>query len=182
MKSVITALFLTAAFAANASEKFQLSSPDIVPGKALSSEQEYAGFGCKGPNVSPALNWKSAPRGTKSYAVTMYDHDAPTGSGWWHWIVINIPAKVSGLASNAGNPAHGLLPAGATHRRNDFGAEAYGGACPPPGSPAHHYTVKVFALDIEHLDVPQEGSAALVGYMLNQHALATAELPATYKR
>lgn len=182
MKNLLATLMLISACTVNASEKFQLTSTDIVPGKAMGHAQEYDGFGCSGANASPALTWRGAPKGTRSYAVTMHDQDAPTGSGWWHWILIDIPATTTALARDAGNPARSLAPAGATHRRNDFGAAAYGGACPPPGAPAHRYTIKVFALDVERLEVPQDGSAALVGYMLNQHALATAEIATSYKR
>jgi Raf kinase inhibitor-like YbhB/YbcL family protein len=182
MRSFIAVLMLASASVSQGAESFQVSSPDIPRGTPLGHAQEYNGFGCKGANVSPALNWKGAPKGTKSYAVTMHDPDAPTGSGWWHWIMIDIPGKETGLARDAGNPASGVAPAGSGHRRNDFGASAYGGACPPPGDAPHHYHIKVFALDVERLDVPADGSAALVGYMLQQHALGKAEILTTYRR
>src|SRR5471032_2054390 len=111
---------------------FTLSSSDIAEGKTLSSHHVFQGFGCVGDNRSPQLSWHGAPAGTKSYAVTVYDPDAPTGSGWWHWVVYNIPADVTELPAGAGN-AGGQLPAGAAQGHTDFGTSGFGGACPPAG-------------------------------------------------
>lgn len=161
---------------------FTLSSPTIKPGSTLTQAQVFNGFGCSGQNISPALKWSGAPAGTKSFAVTVYDPDAPTGSGWWHWVVINLPADSAGLAEGAG-PADGkALPAGALQGRTDFGAPGFGGACPPQGAKPHRYIFTVYALKTDKLDVPPDATAALIGFMLNANKLATATFTAKYGR
>jgi len=139
------------------------------------------GFGCAGRNRSPHLKWSDAPAGTKSFAVTCYDPDAPTGSGFWHWLVVNIPASVSELAEGAGS-AGGQLPAVALQTRTDFGAPGYGGPCPPPGDHPHRYLFTIFAVKIDRLDVTAETSAAVVGFNLNFNTLARADLMGLFKR
>lgn len=180
----IPALFvaLSAGFAAAMAHGFELSSSDIADGKMMPKAQEYQGFGCSGGNHSPQLSWHDAPAGTRSFAVTVYDPDAPTGSGWWHWMVYDVPATDHSLPGNAGDSATGLLPKGAQQHRNDYSSIGFGGACPPVGDPAHHYQFKVYALDVEHLDVAPDSSAALVGFMLHAHSLGVAELDALYQR
>jgi len=138
------------------------------------------GFGCAGGNKSPHLKWSGAPEGTKSLAVTCYDPDAPTGSGFWHWLVVNIPAGVSELAEAAGS-AGGKLPAGALQTRTDFGAPGYGGPCPPPGKP-HRYYLRLYALKVEKLELPMNPTAALVGFNVNANSLGKAELMGRYGR
>ncbi|MEJ2612814.1 MAG: YbhB/YbcL family Raf kinase inhibitor-like protein [Candidatus Thiodiazotropha sp.] len=161
---------------------FELMSSDLQAGKQMPKAQEYQGFGCNGDNRSPQLSWRDSPKGTKSYAITMYDPDAPTGSGWWHWITYNIPADVRELPRDAGRPKSGLAPKGMVQHRNDYSTFDFGGACPPEGDKSHRYQFKIFALDVEHLDVPPESSAALAGYMINAHKIGVAELEALYKR
>lgn len=179
----IRLLFAVAALAtAPIVHGFELTSSDIQPGKLMSQAQVYKGFGCDGGNTSPQLAWRDAPAGTKSFAVTAYDPDAPTGSGWWHWVVLNIPADVRELPGGAGDPAAGLAPAGSVQHRTDFGTPGFGGACPPVGDKAHRYQLKVFGLDVERLDIDPDSSAALVGFMLNAHNLGVAELEALYRR
>jgi Raf kinase inhibitor-like YbhB/YbcL family protein len=124
------------------------------------------GFGCAGGNKSPHLKWSEAPAGTKSFAITCYDPDAPTGSGFWHWLIVNIPANVSELAEGAGS-AGGNLPAGALQTRTDFGGPGYGGPCPPQGDHPHRYLFTVFAVKSDKLDVKPDTSAAVVGFNLN---------------
>ncbi|WP_051710379.1 kinase inhibitor [Andreprevotia chitinilytica] len=158
---------------------FTLTSPDVANGKKLSDEQVFAGFGCTGKNVSPALEWKNAPAGTKSFAVTVYDPDAPTGSGWWHWLVVNIPASATGLAHGAGSTG-GSLPANSLQTRTDFGAPGFGGACPPQGDKPHRYIFTVYALKTDKLDVTADSSAALVGFNLHFNTLGKASLTAKY--
>jgi Raf kinase inhibitor-like YbhB/YbcL family protein len=133
------------------------------------------GFGCAGRNRSPHLKWSDAPVGTKSFAVTCYDPDAPTGSGFWHWLVVNIPAGVSELPEGAGS-AGGQLPTGALQTRTDFGAPGYGGPCPPPGDHPHRYLFTIFAVKTDRLDVKADTSAAVVGFNLNFNTLARAEI------
>lgn len=159
-----------------------IASNDIQAGKLMPVTQEFKGFGCNGLNQSPHLSWRGAPEGTKSYAITAYDPDAPTGSGWWHWLVVNIPVATTYLQSDAGNVQNGLLPKGSQTFRSDYGTKDFGGACPPEGDKAHRYQFKVFALNIESLELPTDASAALVGFYLNAHALETATLEALYKR
>jgi len=159
---------------------FDLTSPDIKNGHPLTTVQEYKGFGCKGDNLSPELNWKDAPAGTQSFAVTVYDPDAPTGSGWWHWVVYDIPATVTGLPAGAVTKAP--LPAGVKQGRNDYGERNFGGACPPAGDKSHHYIFTVHALKVDKLGVPEDASPALIGFMLHANRLGLAKLMATYSR
>src|SRR5476651_2274934 len=137
--------------AANA-QSLTLTSSDIKEGGTIVNEQVFKGFGCTGGNVSPALSWSGAPSGTKSYAVTVYDPDAPTGSGWWHWVLYNIPASVTALPEHAGDASGKLLPPGAVQGRTDFGTPDFGGACTPAGDKPHRYFFTVYALKTEKLD------------------------------
>lgn len=139
------------------------------------------GFGCDGGNKSPHLKWSGAPAGTKSFALTCYDPDAPTGSGFWHWLIVNIPASVSELPLDAGNPASKLLPEGALQTRTDFGAPGYGGPCPPPGSP-HRYIFTLFAVKEAKLPLNADTMPAVVGFTLNFNTLERATLMGLYKR
>jgi hypothetical protein len=135
---------------------------------------EGYGFGCSGGNRSPHLQWSDAPPGTKSFAITCFDPDAPTGSGFWHWVVVNIPAGTTEVPENAGDPASGLLPDGALQTRTDFGKPGYGGPCPPDGP--HRYVFTVHALSSERLPVAAETSAAVVGFNMHFKTLAKASL------
>ena len=141
---------------------------------------EQYGFGCAGGNVSPHLAWSGAPAETKSYAVTCYDPDAPTGSGFWHWLVVNIPPEVTGLALGAGGPG-GPLPPGALQTRTDFGAPGWGGPCPPQGDHPHRYVFTVFAVGTDSLPVEADTSAAVVGFNLHFATLDKATLMGLYK-
>ncbi len=160
-------------------ERFQLSSPDMSPNQPLAAEFVFNGFGCQGGNQSPALRWNTPPAGTRSLAITVYDPDAPTGSGWWHWQVVNLPASTRELPRNASVSG---LPAGAVQTRTDFGQPGYGGACPPPGHGRHRYQFTVWALSSEQLPLNAEASGAMTGYMLRQHALGQASLTVKYAR
>lgn len=161
---------------------FEVTSTDVREGEFLSPAQVLKGFGCEGQNISPQLAWTNPPKGTKSFAVTVYDPDAPTGSGWWHWTVFNIPASTLALQRNAGAPGSGLLPAGAMQGRTDFGSPGFGGACPPAGAKPHRYQFTVWALNTEKLALDEQASGALVGFMLNAHALGQARLTARFGR
>ena len=179
VKSIAFAACLFSAGAAMAEERFVLRSPDIADGRQLASAQVLKGFGCDGGNQSPALSWDNPPAGTKSFVVTAYDPDAPTGSGWWHWVVFNLPAETRGLAAGVGPSA--AVPGGTVQSRTDFGAPGFGGACPPPG-PAHRYIFKVTALKVDKLELDANASAALVGFMAGANALGSASITATYGR
>ncbi len=177
---VVVALFSTATVAL--AGNFKLTSPTITSGATLTEEQVFDGFGCTGKNQSPVLQWTPGPKGTKSYAITVYDPDAPTGSGWWHWVVYNIPATATELAYGAGDATGKLLPSGALQGRTDYGTHAFGGACPPKGDKPHRYIFTVYALNIETIDVPAEASAALIGFMIHANTLDKASFTATYGR
>lgn len=164
---------------------FTLTSKSFRDGDYLSSAHVLSkdfGFGCEGGNQSPHLAWSGAPGETKSFAVTCYDPDAPTGSGFWHWLVVNIPANVTELPLDAGNPLAGTLPAGALQTRTDYGKPCYGGPCPPPNDHPHRYIFTVFAVSQAALPVTAETSAAIVGFNLNFSTLAKATLMGLYKR
>ncbi|NQX88993.1 MAG: YbhB/YbcL family Raf kinase inhibitor-like protein [Halioglobus sp.] len=163
-------------------DEFTLSSEAVPADSRLTDEYLFNGFGCSGDNVSPDLQWTPGPAGTQSYAVTVYDPDAPTGSGWWHWIVYDIPVDVTALSMGAGAVGGTSLPQGASHGPSDFGIHGFGGACPPEGHGDHRYVFTVFALKTDKLDVPDDATAALIGFMLNANALATAQFTATYGR
>lgn len=161
------------------SSVFQLTSPDIRECHFMAKTFEFNGFGCDGPNLSPELSWKNPPAGTQSFAITVFDPDAPTGSGFWHWLVLDIPATVTSLPQGASN---GQLPAGSRSFSNDYGIKEFGGACPPEGHGMHRYQFTVWALPEATLGVPDDASAAVVGFMLNSTALGKATLTATYAR
>ncbi|MCH4092413.1 kinase inhibitor [Acetobacter sp.] len=157
---------------------FTLTSPAFSNGAVMPQTQVYSGMGQTGSNLSPPLQWEGAPAGTRSFVVTLYDPDAPTGSGWWHWVVANIPADVASLAEGAGS-GKGDLPEGALEVRTDFGVPGYGGAAPPPGH-IHRYVFTVTALDVPQLEVTADSSPALVGFMVHHHRLASARLTVIY--
>lgn len=162
-----------------------LTSESFKEGELLGMQHvlsEAYGFGCAGNNLSPQLAWSGAPAGTESFAVTCFDPDAPTGSGFWHWVVANIPADVTGLSLGAGDPTAGLLPAGALEVRTDFGKPGYGGPCPPQGANIHRYIFTLHAVDLKALPVTADTSAAIVGFYLNFHTLAKASLIGLFRR
>lgn len=163
------------------SQSFQVTSPDIKQGK-LTESQVFNGFGCTGQNISPALTWNNAPKNTKSFAVTVYDPDAPTGSGWWHWVVYNIPANSLQLATGAGSENSTSLPTGAIQGRTDFGSHGFGGACPPKGHGLHRYIFTVHALKVDKLELPADASSAMIGYMINANQIAKTSFTAKYGR
>lgn len=161
---------------------FTLTSPDLKPNQPIPQVHVFNGMGCTGKNASPALSWSNPPAGTMSYAVTVYDPDAPTGSGWWHWVIYNIPASVRSLAAGAGDPKGTTAPAGSVQGNTDFGAPGYGGPCPPPGDKPHRYIFTVHALKVAKLDLPSNATAAMVGFNLHANDLGQASLTALYGR
>jgi Raf kinase inhibitor-like YbhB/YbcL family protein len=180
MLKVQIAGILAAALASTAAPALELKSPDIAQGAKIAETFVFNGWDCQGKNVSPALTWSGAPAGTKSFAVTAFDPDAPTGSGFWHWVIFNIPADASGLPEGAGDPKSGKAPAGTIQARNDFSLVGYGGPCPPKGT-SHHYHFTVYAVDVPKLDADAEASAAVVGFYLHFHTLAKAEIVSVYE-
>ena len=154
----------------------------MKPGNKIGDKFVFNGFGCKGENVSPALEWKNAPKDTRSYALTVYDPDAPTGSGWWHWVVVNIPASAAQLPLGAGSVDGQTLPVGAVQVRTDFGTAAWGGPCPPAGDKPHHYIFTIYALKTDKLDLPADATAALAGFMIHANEIGKAQFTARYGR
>jgi len=159
---------------------FTLESPDIQG--QLSDTQVFNEFGCNGKNISPELTWKNIPAGTKSIAITMYDPDAPTGSGWWHWLVFDIPVNTGSLKANAGNLNAAIAPKGSVQSVTSFGKSGFGGACPPQGDKPHQYIFTVYALEVEKLGLDKDATPALVGFYLNMNMLEKSSIIAYYKR
>lgn len=181
-KALSIAVFLlgmmpTLIFSQNA---FTLKSKDLA-GNATQL-QEFNGFGCSGENNSPQLSWENAPEGTKSFAVTMYDPDAPTGSGWWHWLIFDIDAKVNELKANAGNIKLKLHPKKSIQSINDYSFNGYGGPCPPKGHGFHQYVITVYALKVDTLGLKENTNPAVVGYYLNSNTIGKASLVSYYSK
>ena len=172
---IFTMALSSAAFAGD----FKLHSSDIAEGQKLSSTHVFQGFGCEGDDMSPQLSWSGAPEGTKSFAITAYDPDAPTGSGWWHWNTFNIPVTVKSIAKNASGTS--LMPKQSIELKNDYGTIGFGGACPPPGE-VHRYEFKIHALGTDKLDIPASASNALAGYMINANTIESSKITAVYTR
>ena len=169
--------------AAACAQSFELISPDFSTTQPMAMKHVFNGFGCTGENVSPGLGWKNAPVGTKSFAVMVHDADAPTGgAGFWHWVVVNLPATTTGLAQGAGGAGSKALPEAARQVNTDFGAPGWGGPCPPQGRAPHRYTFTVYALGVDKLDLPTNATAALTGFMVNENALGKASIEARYGR
>jgi Raf kinase inhibitor-like YbhB/YbcL family protein len=168
---------------AMAAEPFALSSSDITAGQRIAQDFAFNGFGCTGQNISPALSWRHAPAGTKSFAITVHDPDAPTGgAGFWHWSVVNLPADATGVERGAGTADGKKLPAGALQINTDFGSPGWGGPCPPQGNKAHRYNFTVYALKVEKLELPANATASLAGFLLNGNMLGKASFTALYGR
>lgn len=178
MFSVLFVLVMSPSYAA----EFRLTSPSIPDQGKIPNEQVFSGMGCSGKNISPELHWDHAPKETKSFAVTVYDPDAPTGSGWWHWVMFNIPATVQTLPQNAGKPDGSAALEGTIQSLTDFGQPGYGGPCPPAGDKPHRYIFTVYALKVDQLPLKKDSSGAMVGFYLNQNALAKASLTGLYGR
>ncbi len=168
--------------AAPTSVPFSLVSSELTAGGRLELRHVFNGFGCTGGNVSPALSWSGAPAGTKSFALTVYDPDAPTGSGWWHWVLIDIPATTTTLAAGAGDVTSGKAPKGSMQLTTDFGKPGFGGACPPAGDKPHRYVFTLFALKVDRLGIDPSSTAAMAGFMLNANKIDKASFTVYYGR
>jgi Raf kinase inhibitor-like YbhB/YbcL family protein len=179
-KTILVIIFFLSSLVASRAQTFTLKSTDL--GGQATSKQVFKGFGCNGDNISPELSWANAPEGTKSFAVTMYDRDAPTGSGFWHWVIFDIPASATELKSGAGDLSKSLAPTGSIQSVTDFGQPGYGGPCPPEGHGFHEYLITIYALKVEKLGLDKNATPAYVGFTLYANTLAKASLVMYYKR
>lgn len=162
--------------------EFSIKSSDLKHGQTMSEKHVFNGFGCSGKNISPQISWKNAPAGTKSFAFTVYDPDIQTGSGWWLWMVVNIPANYTKLPSNFGHTNKAKLQDGITQVRNDFGNFDFGGACPPKGDKPHRYVFTIYALNTDKIDLQEGATAAFAGFMIHQSMIGEASFEAYYGR
>lgn len=176
---LLIASFLWVTFNVSA-QTFTLNSADL--GGQFTPAFVAGNMGCTGQNRSPELHWSHAPAGTKSFAVTMYDPDAPTGSGFWHWVLVDIPAGINQLKQGAGDPKAGLTPTGSWSGINDLGIAGYQGPCPPEGDAAHRYIITIYALSTAKLGTTPNTTAALTGFLLNKAAVAKASIIVYSKR
>lgn len=174
MKKVLLSLACCASFIL--ADNFTLKSSELKG--QLTNKQVFSGFGCTGENISPEFSWENVPKNTKSFAITVYDPDAPTGSGWWHWVVFDISKNKTNLPSGFGN----IDSKDAIQSVTDYGKSGFGGACPPLGDKPHRYIFTVHAFDVETLGLDKNATPALVGFMLNSHTLAKSSLISYYGR
>lgn len=180
MKHLFLAFAMCCCAMSSFAQTFTLTSKDV--GGQFTNQYMAATFGCSGSNQSPELSWTNPPEGTKSFAVTLYDQDAPTGSGFWHWVIVDIPATATGLKRGAGNTQSNAAPAGSLQSVNDTGMPGYLGPCPGEGEAPHHYVFTVYALKTEKLGTTASSTAALTGYMLGKQMLAKASIIVYCKR
>ena len=180
MKRLFIPLFLSFCFSVTFAQNFTLKSSDIE-GQAQ-MKQVFNSFGCEGENISPQLSWANAPAGAKSFAINLYDPDAPTGSGWWQWVIFDIPASVNQLAENAGNIELNLAPKGAIQSLNNYGGYGYGGPCPPINGGIHEYIFTIYALKVPSLGLNKDANPAMVGFYINANTIQKASLVMYYER
>ena len=177
---VVSVVVLVVAPAAMARLGFRVLG--LQPGDRFGADQVYNGFGCTGRNLSPALRIANVPVQAKSLAITIHDPDAATQSGWWHWLIYDLPPGTTKLAEGAGSARGSALPAGARQGPNEFGARAFGGVCPPAGDRPHHYQVTLWALMLRGLGAPRTASAALIDYLIEANAIAHRTVVIRYSR
>jgi Raf kinase inhibitor-like YbhB/YbcL family protein len=185
--TVCWAILLCLAIPAEGAQAFELTSPDMKPGEPMPSRHVFNGLGCKGENISPALDWTAPPEGTKSFALMVHDPDANTGgAGIWHWVVVNIPATVTSLPAGASTADGAKMPPGSRQIANDYmgltGSPAWGGPCPPKGQKAHSYNFTIYALKVEKLELSPAATASQAGFFVNLNAIGKAQLSISYGR
>ena len=174
-------LLLLSLFLSMPASSLELTSKNIKQGTQMNKAQEFMGFGCTGKNISPQLSWSNPPEGTKAFALLAYDPDAPTGSGWWHWQIVNIPKTISSLPAGSGDLSKNLAPKDSLQIENDYGFKGFGGACPPKGNGVHRYQFTIHALS-KKLELPEGASGALTGYVVKANSLGSDTIEALYKR
>lgn len=167
---------------AASSHELEVSSPTFRDGEVVSRVHLMNRYGCVGENRSPAVSWSNVPPGTRSFAVTLYDPDATTGSGWWHWIVYDIPESARSLPAGLAQGLGRALPGRAAQAANDFGDRGYGGPCPPRGERPHRYVLTVHALRVETIAVPHQASPAFVRYRIYGNRIGSGSIAATFGR
>ena len=160
---------------------FRLESPEWHDGGTVPTRNLFNGSGCNGSNISPGFHWSGAPKGTRSFAMTIYDPDAPAPGGWWHWVVFNIPSAVSNLPAGAGDKGSSRLPPGSSQCNNDYGESGYGGPCPPPGT-THRYVVKIYALGVEKIHGGAETNPGRVARLIQEDSIGSAQLTVSFGR
>lgn len=183
-KIIICSLILTLAACGhyNKQPQFSISSADISPQSLITIKHVFDGFGCVGDNISPEFSWENAPKDTKSFALTIYDPDAPTGSGWWHWLVLNIPPNYDRIAQGFGSKNSFSLADNINQIRNDYGSYSFGGPCPPVDDKPHRYIVTLHALKTDKININKNSSAALAGFLINANSIAKASFASYYGR
>lgn len=181
-KSLFLVAFFVSCSMNSANAKLTINSTEIAPNALIENKFVFNGFGCSGENNFPQISWSSPPLGTKSYALTVYDPDAPTGSGWWHYVAVNIPLNYNSLPATIAATNKFEVKDGIKQIRNDFGVYNFGGPCPPVGDKAHRYIFTIYALKTDKIDVPATATAALAGYMINQNVVGKASFTGFYKR
>ena len=181
--TLLASVLASAQVKSSAKAKFVLSSPDSRMVAKVPEEYTANAFGCSGGNMSPPLQWSGAPAGTKSFVLTLFDPDEHGDpSGWWHWVVYDLPANVTSLPKAAGAENSSVLPAGTMQGRTDLGNDAYHGPCPDKGDPPHRYTFTIYALSVDKLDVKPDSSGAMVVSTANEHLIGKAVFVAHYGR
>jgi len=176
----LTFLLLITSYSVYSQNTFTLTSSTL--GGNSTKTEEFNGFGCTGENTSPQLAWSNPPEGTKSFAITMYDPDAPTGSGWWHWLAFDIPSDINELVKNAGNVESKLMPAEVIQSITDYGGYGYGGPCPPENHGIHQYIITIHALKVDKLGLDKNTNPAVVGYYLWNNTIAKSSIITYYER
>jgi Raf kinase inhibitor-like YbhB/YbcL family protein len=168
-------------FAAAEEGGFRLASSGWRDGGIVPQENLFSGGGCSGANISPEFHWSGAPKGSRSFAITIVDPDAPVRGGWWHWVLFNIPGTVSRLPAGAGNEGSRTLPAGSVQCRDDYGEPGYGGPCPPPGT-THHYRVRLYALNVEKLSAGSDTPPGKMAKLIEEHSIGVSQLTVQFGR
>jgi Raf kinase inhibitor-like YbhB/YbcL family protein len=174
--TMAAAVLAAAVFGPALAADFQLTSADIGPDKPLAQDFVFSGYGCTGGNLSPALQWSGAPQGTKSYAVALFDPDAMQGRGFWHWLMVNIPANVTSLSRDAGKNDGSKLPSGAAQIRNGFRVVGYSGSCPPAADEPHGYVMTVYALKVSALELAADATSPSMLAAIEANSLGKASL------
>jgi Raf kinase inhibitor-like YbhB/YbcL family protein len=184
LRAISLAAIAVLGIAKAADAPFTFTSPDLPPGKPIADRFVANAWGCHGGNESPEFKWSNAPAGTKSFAITWFDPHTPPESGWWHWVVYDIPATATGLPRKAGDPGSPNMPNGAKQARpdNDVPEPQYYRPCPDEGDPPHRYTITLYALSVDHLDVPPTATPAYVEAAILESTLAKATIVRPFAR